>query len=214
MKEFLEDIRERFWQYLIAMVVLIIGLYMTNLAGAYVERFTYQCPLNDTIHNMLPLVNANILTSLFPVIFSIITFLFVILYDRDDLPYILFLVGLYNFVRAFFLVLTQLPPPYPRIDDYPYLKFPGWYFGTRDLFPSGHTGFPFLMFLVIKNRFFKYLALFFTISIAIGLLLMRVHYSIDVFGAIFIVYAMYAFSEKYIRKFFKKRKKLVISHKP
>ncbi len=205
LKELYYDIKERFWLYLFSMVILISGLYVAELAGAFVEKFTYQCPLNDTIHNMLPLVNANILASLFPVIFSIIVFTYFIFFARKDLPYIIFLVGVYNFVRAFFLSLTQLPPPYPRIDDYPYFHFPGWYFGTRDLFPSGHTGFPFLIFLAIKdNKFFKWLALFFTLSIALGLLLMRVHYSLDVFGAIFIVYALYAFCEKYIYKYFKK----------
>ena len=205
-KRLLEDIKQRFWIYFISIIVLVTGLHVADLAGAFVERFTYQCPLNDTIHNMLPLVNANLLASGFPVIFSIIVFVYFILFAQEDLPYILFLIGLYNFVRAFFLVLTQLPPPYPRIDDYPYFKFPAWYFGTRDLFPSGHTGFPFLIFLAVKdNKLFKWIALFFTVAIAIGLLLMRVHYSLDVFGAIFIVYAMYSFSEKYFYRFFSKK---------
>ncbi len=207
LKELWKDIRQRFWTYLIATVILVSGLHVADLAGAYVEKFTYQCPLNDTIHNMLPLVNANFLASALPVIFSVITFVYFIFFAREDLPYVLFLVGLYNFVRAFFLILTQLPPPYPRIDDYPYFKFPGWYFGTRDLFPSGHTGFPFLIFLIVRNdRFFKWLSLAFTVAIAIGLLLMRVHYSLDVFGAIFIVYAMYCFSEKYFSRFFRKER--------
>jgi len=199
------DIKGRFWIYFISVLMLVSGIYAAKRAGIFVEKFKYQCPLNDTLHNILPLVNANILTSLFPVIFSILVFTYIIFFVHDDLPYILFLIGLYNSVRALFLILTQLPPPYPRIDDYPYFFFPGWYFGTRDLFPSGHTGFSFLIFLLIKdNKFFKWLSLFFAISIAIGLLLMRVHYSIDIFGAIFIVYAIYSFSEKYIHKFFRK----------
>ncbi len=201
---FSDDIKKRFWIYLISILVLSVGLWLAGVADDFVERFTYECPLNDTIHNLLPLVNVNIIVSLFPTLFSILVYGYVIINkkEREKLPYILFVIGIFNMVRALFLVLTQLPPPYPRIDDYPYMSIPGWYFGTRDLFPSGHVAFPFFMFLFLDKGFFKWFSLFSTLLLALGVLLMRVHYSIDVLGSIFIVYALYCFCEKYIRKFF------------
>ena len=155
-------------------------------------------------YNLLPLTDVNFLVSIFPIIMTLITLIYLFIFETEKFVYTVFLIGLFNLIRAIFLFSTQLPPPYPRIDDYPYINIPGWFFETRDLFPSGHTGFAFLLFLIVKkSKIYKIFALFATFLIVLGILLMRVHYTIDILGAIFIVYAIYTFSEKYLRKYFK-----------
>ncbi len=205
LKRFIKDLKKRYKVYIVSFLTLIMGLYLANVAGDFVEKFAYECPLNDTVHNILPLVDANFLASLLPILFTTITAIYILIFETENFLYLLFLIGAFNFIRALFLMATQLPPPYPRIDDYPYINIPGWYFGIRDLFPSGHTGFSFLLFLMIKkNKVYKIIALIITLLIITGILLMRVHYTIDIMGAIFIVYAIYAFSEKYLKNFFVK----------
>ncbi|MCX7879671.1 MAG: sphingomyelin synthase family protein [Ignavibacteria bacterium] len=62
---------------------------------------------------------------------------------------------------------------------------------TKDLFFSGHTSLMFLLFLLVNNRALKILLLLGTIIVGGGILLQHVHYTIDVFIAIFAAYSAY-----------------------
>ena len=72
------------------------------------------------------------------------------------------------------------------------------------MFPSGHTGILFLMFLLIKEEAnSKYWALILLLSAileAIFMIFSRGHYTLDVLGAIFVAYAIHAFSKKNLKK--------------
>ncbi len=70
----------------------------------------------------------------------------------------------------------------------------------NDLFFSGHTAVPFLGFLLFKNRKVKYTFLGASIIMAITVLLMHVHYSIDVFSAFFITYGTFKIGEWLFKK--------------
>ncbi|MBD3360385.1 hypothetical protein GF366_01130, partial [Candidatus Peregrinibacteria bacterium] len=73
-------------------------------------------------------------------------------------------------------------------------------FFENDLFFSGHTAVPFLAFLVFKeSKIFKWVMFAGSILMAITVLLMHVHYSIDVFAAFFITYGIYSISNKIFR---------------
>ncbi|MFZ2325207.1 MAG: phosphatase PAP2-related protein [Ignavibacteriaceae bacterium] len=109
---------------------------------------------------------------------------------------LLFTVQLYTLmvaVRIVAMYLLPLEPPVKMIvlND-PFVE----YFGTgqtltKDLFFSGHTATLFILYLVSENKMMKIVFLISTIAVAISVLLQHVHYSIDVFAAVFFTYACY-----------------------
>jgi membrane-associated phospholipid phosphatase len=62
---------------------------------------------------------------------------------------------------------------------------------TKDLFFSGHTATLFILFLVSERKNIKALFLISTVAVAISVILQHVHYTIDVFAALFFTYACY-----------------------
>lgn len=101
-------------------------------------------------------------------------------------------------VRIIAMYLLPLEPPAKMIvlND-PFVE----YFGTgqiltKDLFFSGHTATLFILFLVFDKKVPRYLFLFLTILIAISVLLQHVHYTIDVFSALFFTYSCYKLLRK------------------
>jgi len=114
---------------------------------------------------------------------------------------LLFALQLYSlmaFVRIIAMFLLPLNPPEQMIilKD-PFVEF----FGsgntlTKDLFFSGHTATLFILYLVSENKIIKIIFLISTILVAVFVLLQHVHYTIDVFAAIFFTYACYSLLEK------------------
>lgn len=96
-------------------------------------------------------------------------------------------------LRIIAMYLMPLEPPLKMITlNDPLVEF----FGTgqtltKDLFFSGHTATLFILFLVSEKKVFKIIFLLSTIAVAITVLLQHVHYTIDVFAAIFFTYACY-----------------------
>ena len=109
---------------------------------------------------------------------------------------LIFAIQLYTLmvtVRIVAMYLLPLEPPAKIIvlND-PFIEF----FGTgqtltKDLFFSGHTATLFILFLVSEKKIIKIVFLIITIVVAISVLLQHVHYTIDVFAAVFITYACY-----------------------
>jgi hypothetical protein len=98
-------------------------------------------------------------------------------------------------VRIFAMYVLPLNPPTNMImlND-PLVEF----FGTgqtltKDLFFSGHTATLFILFLISEKKVYKTIFLISTIAVAIAVLLQHVHYTIDVFAAVFFTYACYCF---------------------
>jgi membrane-associated phospholipid phosphatase len=109
---------------------------------------------------------------------------------------LLFAIQLYTLmvaVRIAAMYLLPLEPPTTTIilND-PFVE----YFGTgqtltKDLFFSGHTATLFILFLVSEKKIIKTVFLISTIAVAISVILQHVHYTIDVFAAVFFTYACY-----------------------
>jgi membrane-associated phospholipid phosphatase len=111
---------------------------------------------------------------------------------------LVFAIQLYSLmaaVRIAAMYLLPLEPPAKMIilND-PFVEL----FGTgqtltKDLFFSGHTATLFILFLVSEKKIIKTIFLTSTIAVAIAVLLQHVHYTIDVFAAVFFTYACYCF---------------------
>ncbi len=100
------------------------------------------------------------------------------------------MLSLFVLVRSAFIILTHLKAPADAItvvspSFFQFLTY------TNDLFFSGHAGLPFLGFLVYKDSKIKCFMIFSSIILALTVLLMHVHYSIDVASAYFITYGIY-----------------------
>lgn len=114
---------------------------------------------------------------------------------------LLFAFQLYTFmviVRMIGMYLLPLDPPDTLIvlND-PFVEF----FGTgqtltKDLFFSGHTATLFIFFLIEDKKILKSVFLICTIGVAITVLLQHVHYTIDVFAAVFFTYTCYMVLKK------------------
>jgi hypothetical protein len=96
-------------------------------------------------------------------------------------------------VRIAAMYLLPLEPPATLIilND-PFVEF----FGTgqtltKDLFFSGHTATLFILFLVEDKKILKWVFLICTVIVAIAVLIQHVHYTIDVYAAVFFTYTCY-----------------------
>ncbi len=118
---------------------------------------------------------------------------------------LLFALQLYSlmaFVRIITMFLLPLDPPEKMIllKD-PFVEFfSSGQTLTKDLFFSGHTATLFILYLVSENKIIKLVFLISTVLVAVFVLLQHVHYTIDVFAAVFFTYACYNILNKTKRK--------------
>lgn len=114
--------------------------------------------------------------------------------ERRRAAYIAWSYALLIMVRSFFIVLTpmRLPPEAIRVDGGMLFDHVGRYLTfEHDLFFSSHTALPYLAFLILRGPWIRFSFLFLSVLLALAVLLGRLHYSIDVFGAYFITYAVH-----------------------
>jgi hypothetical protein len=96
-------------------------------------------------------------------------------------------------------MLTHLgAPPEAILTDFP--RVFNLLIFRNDLFFSAHTAVPFLGYLLFRKERIGKFFLGATIVLASTVLLMHVHYSIDVFAALFITFSTYRFGEWLFRR--------------
>jgi hypothetical protein len=102
--------------------------------------------------------------------------------------------------RFLSITLVPLDPPANLIGlaDPLANTFYGPKFVTKDLFFSGHTSSLFLLFLCLRNRTDKMLALAGTVMVGILLLVQHVHYTMDVLAAPVLTWLIYRLTQKLI----------------
>ncbi len=120
------------------------------------------------------------------------------------IPFALKAVALFYFIRSIFVSLTHISPyPYHAALDASFFTtshFFQVFFTGDDLFFSGHTGLPFLMALIFWDTpALRYVFLALSAVFGAVVLLGHLHYSIDVFSAYFITYAIYVMAKKIFR---------------
>ncbi len=132
--------------------------------------------------------------------FALIIFIAALCFSHPKyVPFTLYSLALFFFIRAGFISLTHLGP-YPdeaqiNVASSVGIFFSKLFFGD-DLFFSGHTGAPFLMALVYWGRpLLRWIFLAWSASFAIAVLLGHMHYSIDVASAFFITYTIYCLAK-------------------
>ena len=184
---------------------LIIGLILISFI-LFSLPFFFQAieqrngiSFNDYLLSWLPAYDLSIY--IFTVIWSM-TLLTFSRFKQDPNIFLTFLWGfiLINLSRFVSIGLIPLNAPADLIPIHDPISnhFYGPKFITKDLFFSGHTAAMFLMFLCLKKRTDKILALLATIIIGIAVLLQHVHYTMDVVMAPVITYFLWIGSKKIV----------------
>ncbi|MBI2669358.1 phosphatase PAP2 family protein [Candidatus Woesearchaeota archaeon] len=182
-------LQERSYCFSLAFSLCFFALATVSmlLSGQYAEQSAAPA-LPDTIHNILPLEDVTFLATFG---FAAVQLLFwgYFVHRPKELPSAMNIYALFILIRSLFIYVTPMGAPLLRIDDIPIanLLFSGLYF-TKDLFPSGHVALPFLGFLLIKNKKLKWFMFWWSLVMGISVLLLHVHYTMDVLGAYFVAY--------------------------
>jgi PAP2 superfamily C-terminal len=156
--------------------------------------------LSDLILDNLPFYNVSLIYD----IFCLVPIFLVLLYfvhkkDYNRIPLFLLMTGIFYIVRGIFIVLTPFgnPPMFNGSDP----LFHGFSNFELGVYPSGHAGNVFLMFLLVKDKGYKWLILICLAVVVTALFLARGHYSIDILSGLFFSYAIRAFGEKHFPMF-------------
>jgi len=122
-----------------------------------------------------------------------------VVYQPRRIPYFLSTIGLFVLIRTVFVALNPVGAPVGMINlNASYLLSPlrGVLAFDNEFFFSGHTAIPYLYYLF--SPFPGYRRFFLAGSLVMGaaVLLTRNHYVIDVLGAYFMTYAIFALSRR------------------
>jgi len=197
--EWKAELKRHRYLILVSILFLIVALLLNNAAGDYTNRAEVSS-VPDFILDHLPAVDLSFLF-IWGYAFVIAAIFFYPLLFRVRMFHIaISQFSLLVLIRSFFVSLTHLALPAnaifietPKIFNF--LVFP------NALFFSGHTAIPFLGFLLFRKEKIGILFLIFTFVMAATVLLMHVHYSIDVFAAFFITYGSYKLGEWFFKRF-------------
>ena len=190
--------------FYIGAATLFIGSQLNYVSQTYLHSSTMDGKnlpmLSDLILDNIPLWDISLIYDIFAIVSAIVFVSFVVRRDEFNLvPYALLLTGIFQIVRAVFIILTPLgnPPDFVGSDE----MFNGFAKYDLGVYPSGHIGTAFLYFLLVNEKIYKSLLLLCVIIITAALFLSRAHYSIDVLSGLFFAYAIKSFGDKFLTKF-------------
>jgi membrane-associated phospholipid phosphatase len=188
----------------LGILAVIAGAGLNFASESYLHNYMSEGKtlpmLSDLILDNLPFYNVSLIydiSCLIPIFLVLIYFVHKKDYNR--IPLFLLLTGIFYIVRGIFIVLTPFgnPPMFNGSDP----LFHGFSNYEIGVYPSGHTGNVFLMFLLVKDKSYKWLIAICLIVVIISLFLARGHYSIDILSGLFFSYAIRAFGEKHLPMF-------------
>lgn len=182
----------------IGILLVIIAIVINQVMLSYTDqRDGVQIP--DPIIDNLPTYNLFFIRTLIPVL-TLFLLIYLCYKSPKKIPFMAKSIGLMYIVRYFFMFLLSLKSHPEKV----YLGEINFFsslipYNGNDLFFSGHVALPFISALLFwQNKKVRNSFLILTFFAGIVTLLSKTHYSIDVFAAIPITYAVYKFSEKYL----------------
>lgn len=190
--------------FYMGLLALIIGERANYAAETYLHNYITEgnsLPmLSDLILDNLPYIDISVVYD----IFCIFPVLFLAIYtvhrkDYNRIPFFLLMVGIFYTLRGLFIVLTPFgnPPMFDGSDSI----FKGFSKYELGVYPSGHAGNVFMMYLLVKDSLYKKLILFCLFVVVISLFLSRGHYSIDILSGLLFSYAIKSFGDKHLSAF-------------
>lgn len=193
-----KDIAQHRSAIFISILFLSMALVFNYVASTYVDR-AGEVSAPDLILDLIPAMNLSMIYVYGYIFVILLLLIYPLVRDPKDFHKVVSQFSLLILLRSFFITLTHLKAPAEAIAiDIPYfLSFLSF---SNDLFFSGHTAVPFLGFLIFQKRRISRLFLAMTVILASTVLVMHVHYSIDVFAALFITLGSYTFGNWFFNK--------------
>ena len=191
-KEFLKEKRNKIELVVTLFFLAVVLVSLANFLNFAEARQGVVLP--DPILNLFNPIDLTWL--IFALIYiSLVVAIITLIKNPKQLMFAIQVYSLMVAVRIVAMYLLPLEPPEKIIilND-PFVEF----FGTgqtltKDLFFSGHTATLLILFLVSEKKIIKTVFLISTITVAISVLLQHVHYTIDVFAAVFFTFTCYKF---------------------
>lgn len=192
------------WYFYIGLFSLVAGAALNIASETYLHNYMSEGKtlpmLSDLILDNIPLVDVSVVYDIFCLVPIVILAVYLIhKREYNRIPFILLMIGLFYIVRGIFIVLTPFgnPPMFNGTDSI----FKGFSKYELGVYPSGHAGNVFMMFLLVKDSRYRLLILLCLIVVTMSLFLARGHYSIDILSGLFFSYAIKAFGEKHLSEF-------------
>jgi len=197
------------WYFYVGLISLIAGMELNFVSQSYLNNYFDEgrsLPvLSDLILDNLPFYDVSLLYDLFSIISVIVVVIYVVhKKDYKSIPFFLLMCGIISIVRSIFIILTPLGNPPLFAGSNTLLN--GFSKYELGVYPSGHVGNAFLLFLMVKNRWYKCIILFCLLIIIISLFLAHAHYSIDILSGFFFAYAINFFGDRHLKIFKLERK--------
>lgn len=174
---------------------VVVSFYAINYANEVASNY-----VTDIILSNIPAFDVDGLFA-YGTILLIAFITLLVLSHPKRMPFTLFSMGTFFFIRSAFTSLTHLGPfpTLPPNGDWGVL-LSHFLFGS-DYFFSGHVGVCFLLSLVFwEDRALRYIFLAWSVFLSVVVLLGHYHYSIDVASAYFITYTIYVLCRKFFPK--------------
>lgn len=199
-----DDKRPATWrEYLVGATALVVALTINIFAGRLADANGEKAhPSPDLLLSWLPRWDTSILF-IYGFAFLLAWLAYAaVRYERRRIPRILWAYAILVAVRAFFIILTPMhtPPDHAVLVGDPIFDAFGRFLTAKhDLFFSSHTAMPFLAYLLFRDKWVSLSFLAISILMAATVLIGRLHYSIDVFAAFFITYALHTLEGRHIQ---------------
>ncbi len=186
---------------LIGIFLLLVAGSLNSMAVSYKETVPVKS-VGDLILDRLPPLDLNFMFTYGMLAVILITTIYPIFFKPQIFPFAAKTIAAFIMIRSFFITLTHIGAPegflLPEFGSQPGAMR---LFYVNDLFFSGHVGFTFLSALLFwENKWLRWFMVVMSFVEAATVLFLRVHYSIDVFSAYFITYAIFVVSDKIFNK--------------
>ena len=190
--------------FYIGFMFVIVGISLNIASQTYLHNYMSEGKtlpmLSDLILDKLPVIDVSLLYDIFSLIPIILVMIYVVhKHEINRVPFFLIMIGIFYILRGIFIVLTPFgnPPLFNGSDS----LFKGFSKYELGVYPSGHAGNVFLLYLLVKNKCYKGIILICLIITIITLFLAHGHYSIDILSGLFFAYAIKSFGEKHLTYF-------------
>ncbi len=199
--------------FILGLLLVVLAEYLLVIIATYKDGFSNFPSVGDLILDNIAVRDWTSLYLYGPFVALVITLFYLIFLRPDLFPFALFAFGAIDLLRAFSISLTNIAPP----ADIIYLQKPElidaslkYLFMKSDLFFSGHVSHVLLPFFILKEYKIRWFMLFWSFVMGVTVLVMHVHYSIDVFAAFFITYGTYKVVLRIYRRVNKKFERLIL----
>jgi len=190
--------------FYIGLLSVVAGISLNIASQTYLHNYMSEGKtlpmLSDLILDHLPVIDLSLVYDIVCLIPIILMFVYVFhKKEYNRIPFMLLMIGIFYIVRGVFIVLTPFgnPPMFGGSDP----LFNGFSKYELGVYPSGHAGNVFMLFLLVNDSIYKKVILACLIIVIIALLLSHGHYSIDIFSGIFFSYAIRSYGLKHLQMF-------------